>query len=327
MQGIYYVSTLVKINDMNKKLAAVFSVLVILVFIAYMIIDSIMPEGFSENTTKTADNKEIADSWRVSRELTIKEGSLKAVAVSPSGTIFVGGDSFISCYDKDLRLSWNHKTETPVTSLSYYGDTLYASTISQILVFSPEGIIKNEWGPYEDNSIITSVASNASSVAFSDAGNKMIFILDKGGEVKKLIGQNDGQFIIPSPYFDIALSADNTLYIANTGHRRIETRDTEGKLKSYFGEPGLAPEAFCGCCNPAHFVVIPDGFVTAEKGLNRIKILNSKGEFVEFVSSKNKFAASIPLDLATSDGKTIFAANPADSKLYIFKRLQERDKI
>jgi hypothetical protein len=118
----------------------------------------------------------------------------------------------------------------------------------------------------------------------------------------------------------VALDSDNTLFIANTGHRRIETRTIEGVFKSYFGEPGMAPGAFCGCCNPSHFILIPNGFVTAEKGINRIKILDKMGEFVEFVYSKNKFMASIPLDLASSDGKTIYAANPADSKLYIFTR-------
>ena len=91
-------------------------------------------------------------------------------------------------------------------------------------------------------------------------------------------------------------------------------------LKSYFGEPGTAPELFCGCCNPAHFALIPEGFVTAEKGINRIKILNKKGEFIEFVNSKNNFIKSVPLDLASADGKTIYAANPADSKLYVFNR-------
>ena len=148
----------------------------------------------------------------------------------------------------------------------------------------------------------------------------MLFILDKTGGVKKLIGQNDGQFIIPSPYFDVALNSDNTLFVANTGHRRVETRSIEGILKSYFGEPGTAPGAFCGCCNPAHFIIIPNGFVTAEKGINRIKILNKSGEFVEYVSSKNKFMPSIPLDLASADGNTIYAAYRADSKIYIFTR-------
>jgi len=189
-----------------------------------------------------------------------------------------------------------------------------------ILIISSRGEIKDEWGPFEDNGIITSVTSNNSYVAFADAGNKMLFILDKTGGVKKLIGQNDGQFIIPSPYFDVALNSDNTLFVANTGHRRVETRSIEGILKSYFGEPGTAPGAFCGCCNPAHFIIIPNGFVTAEKGINRIKILNKSGEFVEYVSSKNKFMPSIPLDLASADGNTIYAAYPADSKIYIFTR-------
>ena len=129
----------------------------------------------------------------------------------------------------------------------------------------------------------------------------MVVILDKQGRVEKIIGQNDGQFVLPSPYFDVALDTNN-FYVANTGHRRIETRSPEGRLLSMFGEPGMAPGAFCGCCNPAHFIVTPDGFITSEKGINRIKILGKSGEFIEFVSSRNKFVPSIPLDLASADG-------------------------
>jgi hypothetical protein len=305
---------------MNKKILAIISVFIILVFIGYRIFDSIRPGDNTKNETKAGEIDSLPDLWKISREIKTEEGSLKAVTVSPAGNIFLGGDSFITCYDQELKQIWNLKTPYPVTSLSNSGDTIFASTMEKILVISSGGEIKDEWGPFEDNGIITSVSSNRSYIAFADAGNKMIFILNKKGEVRKLIGQNDGQFIIPSPYFDVALGSDNTLFIANTGHRRIETRTIEGVFKSYFGEPGTAPNAFCGCCNPAHFAIIPDGFVTAEKGINRIKILSKKGEFVEFVTSKNKFMPSKPLDLASSDGKTIYAANPADSKLYIFTR-------
>jgi len=305
---------------MNKKIAAIVSVFIILVFIGYMIFDSVRPEGFVKNKDETRYIDSLPDSWLVSREFKVEEGSLKAVTVSSAGNIYLGGDSFVSCYDSDLILKWSLKTPYPVTSLSNYGDTIFASTMELILVISSGGEIKDEWGPFEDNGIITSVTANRLYVAFADAGNKILFILDKRGRVKKLIGQNDGQFIVPSPYFDVALGSDNSLFVANTGHRRVETRTIEGVFKSYFGEPGTAHGAFCGCCNPAHFIIIPDGFVTAEKGINRIKILNKTGEFVEFVSSKNKFIASIPLDLASADGKTIYAANPADSKLYIFTR-------
>ena len=305
---------------MKKKVIAFFSVFIILVFIGYMIFDFTRPDDFSKNEPTTIGIRTMPDAWKISDQFKINEGSLKVVTVSKTGKIYLGGDSFVSCYDKEMNSEWNLKTPSPVTSLANFGDTIYASTMDLILIISPDGRIKSEWGPFEDNSIITSVSANNKYVAFADAGNKMIFILDKGGEVKKMIGQNDGQFVIPSPYFDVALDSENNLFAANTGHRRVETRNFDGDIKSYFGEPGLAPEAFCGCCNPAHFILIPDGFVTAEKGINRIKILNKKGEFIEFVSSKNKFAASIPLDLASADGKTIYAANPSDSKLYIFTR-------
>ena len=135
-----------------------------------------------------------------------------------------------------------------------------------------------------------------------------------------MIGQQDKRFIIPSPYFDIALTSDDTIYIANTGNHRIEEWNTHGIYLSQFGRPGTGADEFNACCNPAHFALIPGGFVTTEKGLNRIKILGINGSFVEFVSLNNKFVPSVPLDVASADGKTIYAANEADSKLYVFIR-------
>ncbi len=305
---------------MNKKLTLILSLLVVIAFIVFMIFDFVRPENKSVSEVKKSNLPVPEDMWKVSNELKITEGRLKAVTVSPSGNIYLGGDSFMTCYDKDMNIVWNLKTPSPVTSLSCSGDTIFASTMELVLIVSKDGQIKSEWGPFEDSCIFTSISSNRSYVALADAGNKMLLVLDKGGEVKKIIGQNDKQFVIPSPYFDVALDNENNLFVANTGHHRIETRSIDGVLKSYFGEAGTDPGRFCGCCAPPHFIIVPEGFVTAEKGINRIKILNKKGEFVEFVSSKNNFIKSVPLDLASADGKTIYAANPADSKLYIFNR-------
>lgn len=320
MPEIYFALILEKIRKMNKKISALFAVLIILVFIGYIIFDTARPEGTFRNQEKPEETDSPADSWKISSEMNVKEGALKAVSVSQTGDIFLGGDSFLSLYNKDLKSVWSIKTPSSVTSLSVSGDSLFASTLDLILVINLKGEIIDEWGPFEDNAIITSVTSNRSYVAFADAGNKMLFILDKSGGVKKLIGQNDGQFILPSSYFDISLDQKNTLFVANSGNRRIETRNIDGELKSYFGQPGLAPDAFCGCCNPAHFIKTKTGFITAEKGINRIKILGESGEFIEFVSSKNNFVASVPLDLASADGESIYAANPANSRLYVFTR-------
>jgi hypothetical protein len=305
---------------MNKKVATILSVLIILIFIGYIVYDTAKPAAQAKNEITKPLTPEIPDAWKISREFKVNEGSLKAVTVTQKGNIYLGGDSFVSCYDKELNLVWNVKTASAVTSLTSYGDSIFASTVEDILVLSPAGKILNEWGPYGDSCFITSIGSNRKYVAIADAGNKIAYILDKGGEVKTMIGQNDKQFDIPSPYFDVALDDNNTLFTANPGLHRIETRSIDGIVKSYFGEAGTAPEYFCGCCAPPHFAVIPEGFVTAEKGINRIKILNKKGEFVEFVNSKNNFIKSVPLDLASADGITIYAAYPGDSKLYVFNR-------
>jgi hypothetical protein len=312
--------TFEKFIDMNKKFASIFSVLIIVVFIAYIVFDTSRPAGTERKSGTASGIDSLPEKWKISGELPVMEGSLKAVAVSPAGNIFAGGDSFVACYTKDLQMIWRLKTPSPVTALSNYGDSVFASTVEMILVISKDGKLKDEWGPFEDKSFITSVASNRSRVVYADAGNKMVVILDKQGRVQKIIGQNNGDFILPSPYFDVALDENNNFFVANTGHRRIETRSPEGRLLSMFGEPGMAPGAFCGCCNPAHFIVTSEGFITSEKGINRIKILGKAGEFVEFISSRNKFVPSIPLDLASADGKTVYAANPSDSRIYIFNR-------
>lgn len=303
---------------MNKKLLTFVSLLIIFVFIGYMIFDSVRSEKAVERKASPGEQI-IEDAWKISDEISIK-GPLYAVAVSPDGFIYLGGNSFVSCYDKDLNAIWNVITPASVNSLFCYGDSIFAATSEQILIINSGGEILNEWGPYDENSVITSISANNKSVAFADAGNRTVFILDKGGEVKKMVGHNKPEFIVPSPYFDVALNDDNSFFVANTGYRRVESRNASGMIISSFGEAGTAPGAFCGCCNPAHLITIPGGFVTAEKGINRIKILDRQGKFVEFVSSHNSFVPAVPLDIASVDGKVIYAANPADSKLYVFTR-------
>ena len=269
-------------------------------------------------TTEETTAKE-NDKWEVSGVLEYSDGKLKAVAVSETGNLFIGGDSFVACYDEDLNPQWDLKTAGAITSLSADDEIIYASTKETIILIDQKGEIIEEWGPYEANSHITSVSSNADHVAFADAVNKRIFILRKNGEVVQMIGHAGHKFIIPSPYFDVVLTEDNILYAANTGMHKIETWTIDGRLTDSWGVPGLAPDAFCGCCNPAHFALYGDGFVTAEKGLNRIKIADRQGGFVEFVSSANKFIPSMPLDVVAHNDK-IYGANTADSKLYVFKR-------
>ena len=305
---------------MNKRWTTVTIIVLIIVLVGYIVIDSTLKRQAEPVLSSDKEIAEPSDNWNISKVFEPAKGQLNGVAVSNNGTIFLGGETFIASYDPDFKLLWEYSTEMPVTALAVSGNYLYAAEQGTIIVLNINGQKEAEWGPFEENSMITSITSNDTYVAFSDAANKTVFVLDKSGVMKYLIGRSGEPFIIPSFYFDVALGNDDILFIANTGNRRIERRNTDGTLLDYFGEAGTDPGAFCGCCNPSHFVVIPGGFITAEKGINRIKILNEKGEFVEFVSSVNKFVPPLPLDIASADGKIIYGANPADSKLYVFTR-------
>lgn len=303
---------------MGKKPAAIFSLIIILAFMAYMIYDASRGSGVTEKPAATTTEEYEAD-WIIERTYSLPSGSLTSVTVSDNGVVFLGGDAFVTALDQNLGRLWSLETEGKITSISVTGDTIFASTTETILLISSSGLLIAEWGPYEGNSMITSVSASSEHLVFADAGNKRVFVLDKTGEVLRMMGQGDEKFILPSPYFDVAAKG-NLVFVANTGKRRIETWSLDGRKITEFGEPGIAPGAFCGCCNPAHFAVIPQGFVTAEKGINRIKILDRDGNFIEFVSVNNDFNSSVPLDVASADGETIYAANSFDNKLYVFKR-------
>jgi hypothetical protein len=305
---------------MNKKWVTVTIIVLLLVFIGYIIIDVALKKEIPERSSIISEASGVSDKWIVTKIFEPGKGQLSAVTASGTGNIILGGEPFIACYDSGFNLLWEYKTVMPVTALAVSGNNVYAAVQEIILVLNVNGEKIEEWGPFENNSMITSLAANETYVAIADAANKTVFILDKQGVVKSLIGKTEAPFIIPSLYFDVALGSDNILYAANTGNRRIEKRDIDGTILDYFGEPGTDPGAFCGCCNPAHFTLIPGGFVTAEKGINRMKILNNKGEFVEFVSSVNNFVPPLPLDISSADGSIIYGANPADSKVYVFKR-------
>jgi hypothetical protein len=77
---------------MNKKLASIIAVLIILVFIAYIIFDIVSPE--KENTSIKTEEKDLSaqDKWFIAKSFDPDAGPLKAVAVSQSGKIFLGGD-------------------------------------------------------------------------------------------------------------------------------------------------------------------------------------------------------------------------------------------
>jgi hypothetical protein len=99
-------------------------------------------------------------------------------------------------------------------------------------------------------------------------------------------------FLVPSPYFDVAVAPDGLLRVVNPGLCRVETYTFNGDMEGSWGHNSAKIDGFCGCCNPVNIAVLPDGgVVTAEKGLIRVKVYNADGSLRGVVAGPDQLVA------------------------------------
>ena len=145
--------------------------------------------------------------------------------------------------------------------------------------------------------------------------SRMVWHFDVDGQLAGQIGKPDpaqqwSGFIVPSPYFDLALGVDGmVLHVVNPGQRQIATFSYAGDRGGAWGAGGSKLSDFFGCCNPAHFAMLPDGrFVTSEKGIPRIKVYTAQGQFECVVAG--------PEQLSVGDRHVADPSEGADKRVF-----------
>ncbi|MFW6125226.1 MAG: hypothetical protein ACOC46_03690 [Pirellulales bacterium] len=216
--------------------------------------------------------------------------------------IYVAGDRAVHILDRhgtvqkeiplDAEPTAVTVTPSPSAPVARSIACLYVALGNRIVVFTPDGQQRATWPPAGDRAIFTSIAAGEDNVYVADAGHKVVRRYD--GEGKRLgeIGRYDREagirgFVIPSPYFDVALGADGLLRAVNPGGHRIEVYTPDGRLERplIWGRAGSAVDRFCGCCNPVAIGLMPEGrIVTAEKGIPRVKVYSASGELESVVA-------------------------------------------
>ena len=110
--------------------------------------------------------------------------------------------------------------------------------------------------------------------------------------------------------------------MVNPGRQRVEAYTTDGDYESplTWGTPGAALNQFAGCCNPTYLAQLPDGrFVTAEKGLPRVKLWTMSGEFVTLIASAEQFKGpSAIAGLATDGDGRVYVLDAAGESIRVF---------
>lgn len=215
-----------------------------------------------------------------------------AVAVDSKGSIYVAGDQAIrKLSDQGVVLGEIALSAEPGCLTVLADGTIYAGLKDHVEIYDGQGQRQASWESLGPNAHLTSIAVSDGKVFVADAGNRVVVRYDTSGNVVTYIGKKDSSrnvpgFVIPSPYFDLAVSRDGLLRVVNPGRRRIEAYTADGDIEFWWGTSSAAIEGFCGCCNPVNIALLPDGgYVTCEKGLARVKVYDSEGEFVGVVAA------------------------------------------
>ena len=253
------------------------------------------------------------------------------LAVGPEDNIYVSGDKTILIFSGDGIQQSSISVDEPVHCLAVEKNRdVYVGMSDHVEVYDLDGKKKAEWESQGDEAIFTSIALSEDFVFVADAGNLIVWKFDKTGNLLKKIGEKDENkdipgFLIPSPYFDVAVDPDGFLWAANTGRHSIENYTMDGGFRTSWGEFSMGIEGFCGCCNPTHFIFLEDGsFVTSEKGIARVKVHNQLGEMVSVVAGPDLFVeGTVGLDLAVDSAQRIFVLDPKQKLVRIFKKKQE----
>jgi outer membrane protein assembly factor BamB len=215
----------------------------------------------------------------------------RGIAVDSKGSLYVAGDKAIRVFGEDGNLISEIKlTDMPRCLTAADDGKIYIGMKNHIEVYDSEGKKLAGWQPFGNETVLTSIAVSKGDVFIADAGKRIVLCCDTAGSLINYIGRKDENknipgFVIPSPYFDLAVASDGLLRVVNPGRHRIEAYTVDGDLEFSWGEFSSDLKGFCGCCNPVNFAILEDGsFVTCEKGIIRVKIYDPAGNFVGVVA-------------------------------------------
>ena len=249
-------------------------------------------------------------------------GKLSALAIAPDGKIYVGGENGVEVFpDRTIR----PLAGTPSCLAVDDDSTLFAGMQDHVEVFSKDWE-KSVWPSPGEKAYLTSIAADDRYVYVADAGGRRVLRYGKSGGTPLEIGAKDEVngvrgFYIPSPFFDLDIGTDGSLWVVNPGYHALENYTSDGRMISSWAKSSFTIDGFIGCCNPANFALMPDGsFVTAEKGVPRVKICNIDGSLRCVVAAPDQFdEGTVGLDVAADRQGRIYVLDPVRGKVRIFE--------
>ena len=265
----------------------------------------------------------------------------RRIAAGPDEHLYIAAGNYVSVLDRDGARVSEIALPGPARCVAVAGDgTVYAGLRDHVEVFDRNGQRVAAWESQGKRAWLSGLAVGDKDVFAADSGNRVILRYDRNGKLTGRIGEKNKDrnvpgLIVPSPYLDVKLARDGLLRVNNPGRHRVEAYTTGGDLEFFWGKPSAAIEGFCGCCNPVGLALLPDDrYVTAEKGLPRVKIYSKEGAFECVVAGTESFSENWQkcspsdcttggLDAAVGSGGRIYILDVVESNVRIMARKKD----
>lgn len=248
--------------------------------------------------------------YRETDRLSLSLDTPAGLAVAGDGRLVVVGDEDLVLLDNSGREQQRRPLDGRPHCVAVAPDGLiYIGMRDHVAAFNESDGSTVVWASLDERAWLTSVVADERYVYVADSGNKRVLRYDRSGRLLNEIGgrtapDNAPRFVVPSHYFEVLLDGMGALWITNPGRLGIEKYRSDGELLSAWHQPGMALDKFAGCCNPIHAAFKSDGsLVTAEKGLNRVKVFAADRSFLGVVAAPDALnagwnAADFPPDPA-----------------------------
>ena len=317
----------------NKAIIGV-AIFVILLVVGFMAVDFFIglnrPDRnvYEFNLDKFTEVDSAMVNYSETSQFEVDIEKLKAITVDKDDNIYVAGKNKINIYDKRANLLNEINTSTIALSITVNNEKdIFLGARDHIEIWNSDGEQKAAWEIINDRVVITSIAIIESSVFVADAGNKIVYHYDLDGNLVNEIGRKDSikgiqGFVIPSPYFDLAIGRDDELWVVNSGRHQFESYDKYGNQKSSWKKTSMTIEGFSGCCNPSNIGILSNGsFVTSEKGIVRLKVHKPSGEFESVIATPEQFLKGTKgLDITVDSEDRVIVLDPMQGLVRIFEK-------
>jgi hypothetical protein len=242
--------------------------------------------------------------------------------------IYIGGSGGIEVFGASGNPVFSFATQDTVRCLAVdSAGFILLGLKDHIAIYTPKGKLAISFPQIDKHCIITSIAIAGDDIYAADAGTKIVYRFNRSGKVVNKIGAKDPAqgipgFIVPSPYFDLGITKDGSLWVVNPGRHSFEQYHPDGTLITTWEKSSTGIDGFFGCCNPGHFAFLSDGnIVTSEKGIERIKVYDQKGNLLHVVALPGSFDEGIKgLDLAVDSRNRILVLDPIRHQVRIFEK-------